>query len=114
MAKPEDEPGDAPEDGPGEMETTMVRKGKAAFSLSEMGKFTKDLQTRPLPKLLADLPGLLKMPDSKYPLVAMALGKRMRASNEERTYIQMHLEDIRARANALVRERCDAILKAAE
>jgi hypothetical protein len=107
MANPEDD--DARED----METTIVRTGKAAFSLSEMGKFTKDLQTRPLPRLLEDLPGLMKIADSKYPLVAMALGKRMRASEEERTYLQMHLEDIRAGGDAEVRERCDALLKPA-
>jgi hypothetical protein len=35
----------------------------------------------------------------------------MRASDAERTYIQMHLEDIHARAGTQVRERCDALLK---
>jgi hypothetical protein len=93
-----------------DIDTTMVRRGKEAFLLAEMGRFAKDLQTRPLRKLLADLPGLMELPDGKYALVAMAVAKRMR-SEEERSYIEDQLQSLRTQGNDLVRERCDALLK---
>src|SRR5689334_16088275 len=102
------------EDEPPSPETTMVRKGKEAFLLAEMGTFMKELQARPLAKLLEDLPGLLALPAAKYALVAIALGKRMRTSETDRTYIQMQLENVRAEAAPELRERCDALLKPIE
>ena len=90
--------------------STIVRRGKAAFSFSEMGRFVKDLEARPLERLVADLPGLLEMPDAKYGLVAMVLGKRMR-SPVERKAVETALRGLLPGAGPATKKRCEDLLK---
>jgi hypothetical protein len=90
--------------------STIVRRGKAAFSFSEMGRFVKDLEARPLERLVADLPGLLEMPDAKYGLVAMVLGKRMR-SPVERKAVEAALRGLLPSAGPATKKRCEDLLK---
>lgn len=91
-------------------DSTIVRHGKDAFLLAEMGRFSRELQARPLAKLVEDLPGLLELPDSKYALVSFGVGKRMRASNEERVALEAQIRALLPGASALVRQRCEALL----
>jgi hypothetical protein len=91
-------------------DSTIVRRGKEAFLFAEMGRFTRELQERPLQKLLEDLPGLLELGESKYALVAMTLKKRMRASEIEREAIATQLSTLRQRSPEAVRARCEALL----
>jgi hypothetical protein len=97
---------------PHDDDTTMVRRGKAAFSLTDMSRFVRELQDRHLPKLLSDLPGLMDLPDGKYSLVALALGKRMRTSSEEMEAIEEELQILKRVGNPQVRDRCSVLLKA--
>jgi hypothetical protein len=91
--------------------STIVRRGKAAFSFSEMGRFVKDLEARPLERLVADLAGLLEMPDAKYGLVAMVLGKRMRHAPVERKAIEAALRGLLTSAGPGLKKRCEDLLK---
>jgi hypothetical protein len=100
----DDDEDDVPSD------STIVRKGKVAFLLAEMGQFTRELQGRPLQKLLEDLPGLLELPESKYALVAMMLKKRMRDSELEREALGAELSMLAQRSAEPVRVRCLALL----
>ncbi|MGH9889569.1 MAG: hypothetical protein ACREBE_28815 [bacterium] len=102
-----DDDDDSPSD------TTIVRHGKEAFLLAEMGRFTRELQVRPLAKLVEDLPGLLALPESKYALVAMTLKKRMRSSDTEREAIASQLSLLVATSPPDVRARCEALLNIA-
>ena len=95
-----------------EFSSTIVRRGKAAFSFSEMGTFVRDLEGRPLERLLADLAGLLELPDGKHGLVAMVLGKRMRASAAERAAIEARLRQLVSGAPPDLKKRCEALLTA--
>lgn len=93
-------------------ESTIVRHGKAAFSFSEMGKFVRELEARPLERLVADLPGLLELPEAKYALVSLAVGKRMRKSAEDRVALEPRLRGIlRVVASPETRKRCEDLLK---
>lgn len=93
-------------------ESTIVRHGKAAFSFTEMGRFVRELEARPLDRLVADLPGLLELPDAKYALVSLAVGKRMRKSAEDRTALEPQLRAIHRVGTADIKKRCDDLLKA--
>src|SRR5687768_8282725 len=92
-------------------ESTMVRRGKAAFSLTDMSQFVRELQERPLPKLLEDLPGLLELPEAKFALVSLAMGKRMRSSALDKSAIEEQLQTLRRIGTASVRDRCAALLR---
>src|SRR5262249_27496989 len=97
------------EDDPGD--STLLRKGKIPFTLADMAAFSANLAARRIERLVADLPALLTMPDGKYGIVAMAVGKRMRASESERASLVERLRGIEAKASGVVRERCQALLK---
>ena len=97
------------EDDPGD--STLLRSGKIAFTLADMAAFSANLAARPIERLVADLPALLTMPEGKYGIVAMAVAKRMRASETERASLQERLRGLEAKASGLVRERCQALLK---
>jgi hypothetical protein len=92
-------------------ESTIVRHGKAAFSFAEMGKFVRELEARPLDRLLDDLQGLLELPEAKYALVSLAIGKRMRKSQEDRTALEPQLRALQRVGPPDVRKRCDDLLK---
>jgi len=71
-----------------ERRSTLFLKGAAAMTLSEMQAFVQDLQTRPRVRLLADLPQLMALTESKFHLVERALANRMRAfSPQERAEV---------------------------
>jgi hypothetical protein len=97
------------DDDPGD--STLLRKGKVAFTLADMAAFAANLAARPIERLVADLPALLTLPEGKYGIVALAVGKRMRASDAERKSLQERLRSLEAKADGLVRERCQALLK---
>jgi hypothetical protein len=80
------------DDDPGD--STLLRKGKVAFTLADMAAFAANLAARPIERI-----------------VALAVGKRMRASDAERKSLQERLRSLEAKADGLVRERCQALLK---
>jgi hypothetical protein len=92
-------------------ESTIVRHGKAAFSFSEMGRFVRELEARPLERLVADLEGLLELPDAKYALVALAVGKRMRKSAEDRARLEPQIRALLRTASGETKKRCETLLK---
>ena|SRR5688572_13487097 len=98
------------DDDGSESSSTIVRRGKAAFSYSEMERFVRELEARPLDRLLADLPGLLELPEAKYALVAMAVGKRMRLASAERAALEKRLRDVLRTASPEARRRCEGLL----
>jgi hypothetical protein len=101
----------APEDDDPDSDSTVVRSGKAAFSFAEMGRFVAELEARPLDRLLADLPGLLELPETKYGLVKMVLGKRLRQSPTDRAALEPALRTLVRVGTPEVKKRCEALLK---
>jgi hypothetical protein len=101
------------DDSPGS-HSTIVRRGRAALSFFEMAGFARDLEARPLDRLVTDLPGLLALPDPKYGLVAMVLAKRMRQSPAERAAFEAMLRTLASSGAAPgARKRCEDLLKPA-
>jgi hypothetical protein len=97
-------------DDDSESSSTIVRRGQAAFSYSEMERFVRELEARPLDRLVADLPGLLELPEAKFGLVAMTVAKRMRLSSTERTALEQRLRECSRTAAAETRKRCESLL----
>jgi hypothetical protein len=95
-------------DDPG---STLIRTGKTALTFTEMATFVRELEARPGPRLLEDLPGLLALPEAKYGLVLMVLRKKIRRDGAMRETILERLKEIGTTADdPQVRERCQVVL----
>jgi len=96
---------------PDENETTLVQSGRAAVTFTEMAAFVRDIEARPLARLLADLGGLMALPDAKYSLVVMVLGRRAHAGGAEGRSIVAAVRRLQAgAADLVVRRRAEALL----
>jgi hypothetical protein len=98
------------DDDAGDSSSTIVRRGKAAFSYSEMEGFVREIEARPLDRLVADLPGLLELPEAKFGLVVMVIGKRMRRSPAERMALEKSLRELLRTSAPEPRKRCESLL----
>ena len=57
-------------------DSTLIRRGRAALSVSEMVAFVDMLEARPLLKLLEELPDLARLSDAKFALAMKTLRRR--------------------------------------
>jgi hypothetical protein len=60
--------------------SSVVLRGIDARTFTEMESFVKDLETRPVERLLRDLPELCDLPDTKVSLVSYVISAKYRAS----------------------------------
>jgi hypothetical protein len=60
--------------------SSVVIKGIDATTFSEMEAFVKDLESRPVERLLRDLPQLAQMSSTKVSLVSYVVAAKYRAS----------------------------------
>jgi hypothetical protein len=87
--------------------STLVRSGKSALTFTDMAGFVHDLETRPAPRLLLDLPGLMALPEAKFGLVAMVLRRKLRPESPERAPILARLQELQSKSDdPAVRQRC--------
>ena len=56
--------------------TTLVQRGLSAITFADMATFAKKVETRPLDKLLEDLPGLADLSEAKFALAMLVLRRR--------------------------------------
>jgi ABC-type Fe2+-enterobactin transport system substrate-binding protein len=92
--------------------SSVVLKGIDARTFTEMESFVKDLEARPVERLLRDLSELCDLPTTKVSLVSYVLAGKYRASEpEERERMR---ESVAATVESLpdgeTRERVAAIL----
>jgi len=96
---------------PDDSSSTLVHQGKSALTFTEMAAFVRDIEARPLQRLLSDLPGLLVLPDLKFQLVVMVLRKKAKDGSAEREPILARLQELRrGSADDTVRQRAEAFL----
>jgi phosphoserine phosphatase len=62
-----------------DLDSTLVRRGVQAATLTEMAVFVDTLQGRPLDKLLAELPGLAALSEMKFSLARQVIRRRVRS-----------------------------------
>lgn len=98
-----------------DLESTLVRAGKGALTFTEMAAFVRDLEARPTDRLLADLPGLMALPEAKYGLVLMVLRRRTRPGGVEGAAIRERLLELQSGSeDAAVRKRIEAFFARSE
>src|SRR5437868_6991387 len=64
-----------------EFDSTLIRRGRAALSVSEMVAFVEALEARPLMKLLEELPELARLSEAKFTLATKTLRRRFRSES---------------------------------
>ena len=62
--------------------SSVVIRGIDARTFSEMENFVKDLEARPVERLLRDLPELADLPMTKVSLVSYVIYSKFRATDE--------------------------------
>ena len=62
-------------------DSTLIRRGKNALSVSEMVAFVDTLEARPLIKLLEELPELARLSEAKFTLATKTLRRRFRGES---------------------------------
>ena len=97
--------------GPDDSGSTLVQTGKAAMTFTEMAAFVRDIEARPLARLLRDLEGLMALPDAKYQLVVMVLRRKTRDVPAERGSIMARMKGLQSSANPEVVQRATAFLE---
>jgi hypothetical protein len=92
--------------------STLVRSGKLAMTFTEMQTFVKDIEARPIARLLSDLEGLMALPEAKHQLVVMVLRKKTQPDAAERYALLERLRGLRQNAaDPTVQERARAFLE---
>ena len=59
-------------------DSTLIRRGTSAATLSDMADFVETIQHRPLDKLLTELPALAELSTTKFSLARQAFRRRAR------------------------------------
>ena len=61
-----------------DLDSTLVRRGTEAATLTEMAEFAEMLQDRKVDKLLAELPAIAELSESKFSLARQVIRRRAR------------------------------------
>jgi hypothetical protein len=59
-----------------DLDSTLIRRGVNAATISDMADFVETLQQRPLDKLLGELPGLAALSQTKFSLARQVIRRR--------------------------------------
>lgn len=92
--------------------SSVVLRGIDARTFTEMESFVKDLEARPVDRLLRDLPELADLPLTKVSLVSYVIAGKFRAAEaEERlrmresvaaTFERLHPGEVRERVGVIL------------
>jgi len=92
------------------LDTTLVLQGAQATTFRDMEDFADNVETRPLDKLLGDLNGLVRLPDTKFELARLVLRRRLRELAEvEREQLRIFAEEVAQRADGEAAERIRSV-----
>ena len=81
-----------------DFDSTLIRRGTQATTISELSQFVATIEERPLDRLLDELPSLAQMTNSKFDLARAVLRRRARdLAPVEREQLQLHAEEVAAR-----------------
>jgi hypothetical protein len=92
------------------LNTTLVLKGAHATTFRDMEDFADNIETRPLDKLLGDLNGLVRLPDTKFELARLVLRRRVRElADVDREQLRVFAEEVASGADAAAAERIRSV-----
>ncbi|HWW61403.1 MAG TPA: hypothetical protein VN181_08555 [Thermoanaerobaculia bacterium] len=91
---------------PIEPDSTLIRRGTRATTLTEMSEFVATIEARPLDKLLGELPGIAQLSASKFDLARNVVRRRVRDLVPiEREQLRVHANEVASSAKADVAQR---------
>jgi hypothetical protein len=61
-----------------DLDSTLIRRGVKASTFTDMAAFAGVIETRPLSKLLEELPGIASLSDMKFRLARQVIRRRAR------------------------------------
>ena len=89
-----------------DLDSTLIRRGTQAATLSEMAEFVTTIEQRPLGRLLEDLPGLAALSETKFHLARKVIRRRLRGlADIEREQLGILAEEVAATVDALTADR---------
>lgn len=95
-----------------DFDTTLIRSGIQATTISELARFVTTMEERPLDRLLNDLPGFALFSNSKFDLARAVLRRRSRELPAvEREQLRIHAEEVASRTDAEVAVRIRALFE---
>ena len=93
-----------------DFDSTLIRHGVRATTMSDMQLFVNAIQQRPLDKLLSDLPGLAKLSDMKFILARQVLRRRIAELDlVEREQLRVLAEEVAAGTSVWIADRIGKI-----
>jgi hypothetical protein len=82
-----------------DLDSTLIRRGTEATTISELSAFVATIEKRPLDRLLDELPSLALMTNSKFDLARAVLRRRARdLAPIDREQLRVHAEEVADRA----------------
>jgi hypothetical protein len=63
---------------PFDADSTLIRRGRSAVTMTEMAAFVKTLEDRPVSTLLEELPEIARLSDTKFSLALITIRRRFR------------------------------------
>lgn len=89
-----------------DFDSTLIRRGFNATTMSEMQLFVDTIHHRPLDKLLADLPGLAKLSDMKFILARQVVRRRLAEMKDvEREQLRILADEVASSSSVWIAER---------
>lgn len=89
-----------------DFDSTLIRHGVQATTISEMTRFVATVEQRPLDKLLADLPGFAVFSETKFSLARAVLRRRVKDLDPvDREQLRVLAREIADKADFDVAER---------
>jgi len=64
-----------------DFDSTLIRRGREAVTYPDMVEFATTLETRPLTKLLEELPDLARLSEAKFSVASKVLRRRFRSES---------------------------------
>lgn len=78
-----------------EFDSTLIRHGRDAVTYTDMREFARDIETRPIVKLLQEIPALAAFAGGKFSLAKMILHRRFRNESPlDQLQLQSLIEEI--------------------
>ena len=89
-----------------DFDSTLIRRGLQATTITEMTRFVSLMEERPLDKLLSELPGFALLSETKFSLARAVLRRRARQLNPvDREQLRVLAQEVAAGADAEVGNR---------
>ena len=89
-----------------DFDSTLIRRGVQATTITEMSRFVSLMEERPLDKLLSELPGFALLSETKFSLARAVLRRRARQLDAvDREQLRVLAQEVASHAKAEVSAR---------